>query len=1116
MIRLFPPRLPLAAFCLALLCTSAAAWAADLFVRENLVAWCIVPFDARKRGPQERAEMLQRLRIQRLAYDWRAEHIPQFEAEVEAMQQHGIEFTAWWFPLTLDAEAKRILEVIAKYKITPQLWVMGGGEPTKGAADQAQRVEAEAARIRTIAEAAAPLGCKVGLYNHGGWFGQTENQLAIIERLERDGIRNVGIVFNLHHAHDQLDRFAVLLARMQPHLLALNLNGMTRGGDQKNAKILPIGDGEYDREILRVIRASGWNGPIGVLNHTDADAEEQLRKNLHGLERLLQSPAATAPSAGLRVEPFIADQRPLDPTLWPHWQAPVNRDRLYDFYTKQARHFLRMQPRPSLVAAYPGLDTGAFGHWGNQNEGTWRDGRWAASDHGRVLSAVFRGGELTVPKAVAVRLGEQGELAACFDPEWLDFRLVWRGGFVSLDDARHGFMSGARMAGEVVPQPTAEKRTGKYRGFYRHGSRVVFSYEENGQEVLDSAWAKDGQFHRERGPAATHPLRDLTRGGPAQWPELLKTRGELGTGTPFAVDTLTLPENNPWGALFFVGDHGFFANGDIALCTITGDVWRVTGVDDSLAELRWKRVATGLHQPLGLVVVDDKVCVLGRDQITRLHDLNGDGEADFYECFASGYLTSAGGHDYICGLQRDAQGAFYFASSKQGICRLTPEGKLEILATGFRNPSGLGLAPDGTVITSSQEGEWTPTSLVCQIRPGGYYGYGGPKEGVNTELPLVYLPRAVDNSAGGQTFVESDRWGLPRGQLLHFSSGAGTQFLLLREPGEGAPQGTAVPLPGEFRSGVQRGRFSPRDGQLYVSGINGWGSYTVADGCLQRVRYTGGPVQLPAAIESRDNGVLITFREPLDSEVSANAARHFAQAWNYRTSSAYGSPELSVRHPEITGHDVLEIRSAHLLPDQRTLFLEIPELLPANQIHLHIATAPDRAQDLYVTAHRLGAAFTDFPGYTAIAKTPLHHHTAGLVTEPAKPNPFHTGPAGRELRLAAADGLQFSTKRITAKAGERLTLVFENPDAMPHNWALLKPGTLEAIGAILTKEIADPAAAARQYIPEDPRVLAYTDIVTSKGSITIHFDAPKTPGQYPYVCTFPGHWQIMNGILSVE
>ncbi|MDB6149748.1 MAG: putative heme-binding protein, partial [Chthoniobacter sp.] len=248
---------------------AAAAKPDGLFAPENLVAWCIVPFDTKKRGPEERAKMLDRLGIKRLAYDYRAEHIPTFDAEVETMKKHGIEFTAWWFPGALNDEAKNILAVIQRHKITPQLWVTGGGGVMKNDAEQAAQVEREAARIQPIAEAAQPLGCKVALYNHGGWFGEPENQIAIIERLARDGVRNVGIVYNFHHGHAHIARFPELWKKMQPHLLAVNLNGMELGADGRGRKIINLSEGDQEIAMLRAIRDSGWKGPVGILNHRD-------------------------------------------------------------------------------------------------------------------------------------------------------------------------------------------------------------------------------------------------------------------------------------------------------------------------------------------------------------------------------------------------------------------------------------------------------------------------------------------------------------------------------------------------------------------------------------------------------------------------------------------------------------------------------------------------------------------------------------------------------------------------------------------------------------------------------------------------------------------------------
>ncbi len=263
----------------------AAAADTDIFARSNLVAWCIVPFDAKKRDSGQRALMLDGLKLKRLAYDYRAEHVPTFDTEVETMKKHGIEMTAWWFPGSLNEEAKKILDVIEKHKITPQLWITGGGAATKSEEEQKQRVESEAKRIRPIAEAAAKLGCKVALYNHGNWFGEPENQIAIIKELN---LQNVGIVYNFHHGHDHIARFPELLKKMQPHLLALNINGMIPGGDKAGKKILTLGEGTDELAMLKTVKASGWKGPVGILNHrTELDAEVALRDNLRGLEKLV-------------------------------------------------------------------------------------------------------------------------------------------------------------------------------------------------------------------------------------------------------------------------------------------------------------------------------------------------------------------------------------------------------------------------------------------------------------------------------------------------------------------------------------------------------------------------------------------------------------------------------------------------------------------------------------------------------------------------------------------------------------------------------------------------------------------------------------------------------------
>jgi len=91
-----------------------------------------------------------------------------------------------------------------------------------------------------------------------------------------------------------------------------------------------------------------------------------------------------------------------------------------------------------------------------------------------------------------------------------------------------------------------------------------------------------------------------------------------------------------------------------------------------------------------------------------------------------------------------------------------------------------------------------------------------------------------------------------------------------------------------------------------------------------------------------------------------------------------------------------------------------------------------------------------------------------------------------------------------------------NPDVVPNNWVLLKPGALMRVGEQVNRLVADPEAVARHYVPRTDDVLVYTDIVPAGGKFSVNFQAPKAPGHYPYLCSFPGHWMVMNGQLIVE
>jgi len=268
----------------------------SLFHKENLHAWCIVPYDKLERPPSARVEMLRKLGISRYAYDWRDKHIRTFDEEVEASLAGGVAINAWWFTQSLDERGKKILEVIDRQGIRPDLWVTRGRtlpDPPEGL-EQAMKDALE--NLFPIIEAAAERGLRVALYNHGGWFGEPENQLQLLDAIQGKGFTNAGLVYNLHHGHSHLDRLERLLQLMKPHLFAFNLNGMSKNGDQFGKKLLPLGQGECDMDILRALDQSGWSGPVGILNHTDEDAELRLQDNINGLDWLVSKLEGNEPA----------------------------------------------------------------------------------------------------------------------------------------------------------------------------------------------------------------------------------------------------------------------------------------------------------------------------------------------------------------------------------------------------------------------------------------------------------------------------------------------------------------------------------------------------------------------------------------------------------------------------------------------------------------------------------------------------------------------------------------------------------------------------------------------------------------------------------------------------
>ncbi len=459
-------------------------------------------------------------------------------------------------------------------------------------------------------------------------------------------------------------------------------------------------------------------------------------------------------------------------------------------------------------------------------------------------------------------------------------------------------------------------------------------------------------------------LRPLLAGGPKRWPEILTTEGKTGEDDgPFAVDEITLPLENPWNSWMRLGGFDFFPDGKrAAVATWLGDVFIVDGIGGNFSQHKWQRIATGLFQPLGVRVVDGAIYVSCRDQIARLHDLNGDGETDYIESFNNDHQVTEHFHEFAMGLQTDEEGNFYYAKSARHakaavvphhgtLLKVSKDGlKTEIIANGFRAANGVCLNPDGTFIVTDQEGHWNPKNRINYVKKGGFYGnmYGyhdvTDESDEAMDQPLCWITNGFDRSPGELMWVPEDAgWGPLNGSLLNLSYGMGRIFLVPHEKVDGQAQGGMISLGMDFPTGIMRGRFHPGNGQLYVVGMFAWAGNKRADGAFYRIRYTGQNPHLPGGLKATADGVALKFTGALDKESAANPGAWTIQVWDLKRTRGYGSRHFNERKLSVSKVDVIG--------DGTVVRLHIPELKPTWGMSIKYKVRTSEGEDLQGEIH---------------------------------------------------------------------------------------------------------------------------------------------------------------------
>lgn len=393
----------------------------------------------------------------------------------------------------------------------------------------------------------------------------------------------------------------------------------------------------------------------------------------------------------------------------------------------------------------------------------------------------------------------------------------------------------------------------------------------------------------------------------------------------------------------------------------------------------YRRIARGLSEPMGLAVSDGRIFVTEKNQLTELIDDDGDGRFETYRCVAHDWPSSMDYHEYLFGAV--AKGEHLYFSSSVGMARRGIDnyqaplrgsvlkvhrdtGKTEILAGGLRTPDGIGLATDGGLLITDNQGEWLPANKLIHVEKDAFYQFRStppwhPLDVPRATPPAVWLPLGEIAASPTEPAILPSSWGSYAGQVLFGDETFGGLQRAFLEEVDGVTQGAAFRFSQGFRHHFHRLAFTA-DGDLYAGGIARGKDQDYIDRVsgLTRIRYTGESAFEPLAARIRTNGLEIEFTEPLAEGTGWNPAGYDVTQWGYQATQTYGGQK--VRHRRAG------VRSATVSEDRRRVFLELAEMKPEEIIHVHISKAftsetgkPLRTGELWYTVNRIP---TEQPG----------------------------------------------------------------------------------------------------------------------------------------------------------
>lgn len=475
----------------------------------------------------------------------------------------------------------------------------------------------------------------------------------------------------------------------------------------------------------------------------------------------------------------------------------------------------------------------------------------------------------------------------------------------------------------------------------------------------------------------------------AYWPGTATAAPVLGKvrENGWVLDHVPVPEANPWQRRIRPADLAFLSADEAAVVTYDGDVWKVAGLaDPALANLTWRRFASGLHEPLAIAAPQAGIVqVWTKNGLVRLHDTDANGEADWFENFNDHVIQSQTTRSFPLDMAVGPDGSTYVTQGgiidgtgiRSGgtgtphagaVIKVSPDGKTSrLFARAAREPFVAVHPRTGAVTGTDQQGHFIPASVAYLFREGDDFGFPVDSPEKLTP-PLGWIPHAQDTSSASQVWTPTEGFGPWSDKLLHLSYGRGRLFLISPDLAAPVPQAAVIPLGLETDLPLLHGRRSADGSAVWFAGFQIWGTRTRTMWSLGRLRPDpDSPVVTPVAARSNAHGVVLEFARPLDP-ASVSPAAIGARAWNYRRSAEYGSGYFTLEGAP--GTTPVGASQAVLSVDGRAVFIHLPDLAPAMQLEVRhdfrfADGGPAAPGTVFFTIHQLrpeNLAAAGFPG----------------------------------------------------------------------------------------------------------------------------------------------------------